>query len=292
MTGGGLYLFVTPDQSRPGNAASKLWRMGYRFRTRQKTYSIGPYGNGKDGTFSLPDARRERDKAKDLLKEGKDPSTEKQLDKHRQAAARPFEQWADEWLAKKKVEKVKRGRIVAVRDPKTIEVLKLRVGYVKDRFGKLCRQNAPQAWSDRERLWNDVEAFEVRKDAQLAREVEFALPSEMSEAQGIDLARDFVRGEFVDRGMIADLNLHWDMAEDGMPKPHAHVMLTMRAVDENGFGGKVREWNRTEMLERWRRRWAELANERLAELDVDARIDHRSLEAEGLAPEPQTQNGP
>ena len=134
VTGGWLYLFVTPDESRPGNAASKLWRMGYRFHTRQKTYSIGPYGNGKDGTFSLADARRERDKAKDLLKEGKDPSTEKQLVKHRQAAARPFEQWADEWLAKKKVEKVKRGRIVAVRDPKTIEVLELRVGYVKDRF--------------------------------------------------------------------------------------------------------------------------------------------------------------
>jgi integrase len=130
VTGGWLYLFVTPDVSRPGNAASKLWRMDYRFRGRQRTYSIGPYGNGKDGTFSLADARRERDKAKDLLKEGKDPSIEKQLDKHRQTAARPFGQWADEWLAKKKVEKVKRGRIVAVRDRKT-----------KDRFGKLCRQD-------------------------------------------------------------------------------------------------------------------------------------------------------
>jgi len=85
--------------------------------------------------------RRERDKAKDLLKEGKDPSTEKQLDKHRQAAGRTFGQWCDEWLAKKKVEKVKRGRIVAVRDPKTIEVLELRVGYVKTRFGKMCRQD-------------------------------------------------------------------------------------------------------------------------------------------------------
>jgi hypothetical protein len=53
-------------------------------------------------------------------------------------AAWRFKRWADEWLAKKKVEKVKRGRIVAVRDPKIIEVLELRVGYVKDRFGKLC----------------------------------------------------------------------------------------------------------------------------------------------------------
>jgi Ti-type conjugative transfer relaxase TraA len=155
----------------------------------------------------------------------------------------------------------------------------------------LLPENAPQAWSDRERLWNDVEAFEVRKDAQLAREVEFALPREMTQAQGIELARDFVRGEFVDRGMIADLNMHWDMAEDGMPKPHAHVMLTMRAVDERGFGRKVRDWNRTEMVERWRERWAELANERLAELDIDARIDHRSLEDQGIALEPQSQIG-
>src|SRR6201994_4015340 len=155
----------------------------------------------------------------------------------------------------------------------------------------LLPEDAPQAWRDRERLWNDVEAFEVRKDAQLAREIEFAIPREMTQAQGIELARDFVRGEFVDRGMIADLNVHWDMAEDGMPKPHAHVMLTMRAVDQNGFGQKVREWNRTEMLERWRERWAELANERLAALDIDVRIDHRSFEAQGIALEPQSQIG-
>jgi Ti-type conjugative transfer relaxase TraA len=155
----------------------------------------------------------------------------------------------------------------------------------------LLPENAPEAWRDRERLWNDVEAFEVRKDAQLAREVEFSLPREMTQAQGIELARDFVRDEFVDRGMIADLNVHWDIGEDGMPKPHAHVMLTMRAVDENGFGQKVRDWNRTEMVERWRERWAELANERLAELDIDARIDHCSLEAQGIALEPQNQIG-
>jgi Ti-type conjugative transfer relaxase TraA len=155
----------------------------------------------------------------------------------------------------------------------------------------LLPKNAPEAWSDRERLWNDVEAFEVRKDAQLAREVEFALPREMTQAQGIELARDFAQSEFVDQGMIADLNVHWDAAEDGRPKPHAHVMLTMRSVDENGFGQKVRDWNRTEMVERWRERWAEHVNERLAELDIDTRIDHRSLEAQGIGLEPQSQIG-
>ncbi|MFY9656440.1 MAG: MobQ family relaxase, partial [Methylocystis sp.] len=152
-------------------------------------------------------------------------------------------------------------------------------------------EKAPAAWNDREGLWNDVEAFEARCDAQLAREVEFALPREMTQAQGIELARDFVQAEFVDQGMIADLNVHWDRAEDGTPKPHAHVMLTLRSVDENGFGPKMRDWNRTELVERWRERWAEHANERLAELDIDARIDHRSLEDQGVALEPQSQIG-
>ena len=155
----------------------------------------------------------------------------------------------------------------------------------------LLPDGAPEHLSDRERLWNEVEACEMRKDAQLAREVEFAIPREMTQAQGIELARDFAQSEFVDQGMIADLNVHWDIGEDGMPKPHAHVMLTMREVDEDGFGKKQREWNRTEMVERWRERWAEHVNERLAELDIDARIDHRSLEAQGIDLEPQTQIG-
>jgi Ti-type conjugative transfer relaxase TraA len=174
-----------------------------------------------------------------------------------------------------------------------------RLGRVQDFSAKrgvvhsevLLPENAPEQWSDRQRLWNDVEAFEVRKDAQLAREVEFAIPREMTQAQGIELARDFAQAEFVVSGMIADLNVHWDIGEDGMPKPHAHIMLTMRSVDENGFGQKVRDWNRTEMVERWRERWAEHVNERLAELDIDARIDHRSLEAQSIALEPQSQIG-
>ncbi|TWG90254.1 plasmid mobilization system relaxase [Mesorhizobium sp. J18] len=155
----------------------------------------------------------------------------------------------------------------------------------------LLPENAPVVWEDRERLWNDVEAVELRKDAQLAREIEFAIPREMTQAQGIELARDFAQAEFVDQGMIADLNVHWDIGEDGMPKPHAHVMLTMREVDEDGFGKKQRDWNRTEMVERWRERWASHVNERLVELDIDARIDHRSLEAQGIDLEPQTQIG-
>ncbi|MFA6117623.1 MAG: Ti-type conjugative transfer relaxase TraA [Sphingomonas sp.] len=151
---------------------------------------------------------------------------------------------------------------------------------------------APEQLGDREKLWNEVEAAEKRIDAQLAREVEFAIPREMTREQGIELARDFVRDEFVDRGMIADLNVHWDVGTDGMPKPHAHVMLTMREVGEDGFGKKNRDWNRTDLLEKWRERWSEHVNQRLAELDIDARIDHRSLEAQRIELEPQHKIGP
>ncbi|ODU30006.1 Ti-type conjugative transfer relaxase TraA [Sphingopyxis sp. SCN 67-31] len=153
-------------------------------------------------------------------------------------------------------------------------------------------EGAPERLSDRETLWNEVETGEKRKDAQLAREVEFAIPREMDKAQGIELARDFVQAEFVARGMIADLNVHWDMGADGQPKPHAHVMLTMREVGPDGFGAKERDWNRTELVEQWRERWADHVNQRLAELDIDARIDHRSLEAQGIDLEPQDKIGP
>ncbi|KQZ73883.1 conjugal transfer protein TraA [Sphingopyxis sp. Root214] len=161
----------------------------------------------------------------------------------------------------------------------------------------LLPESAPDEWRDRERLWNDVEAFEKRKDAQLSREVEFAIPREMNQAQGIELARDFVQREFVDHGMVADLNVHWDIGADGQAKPHAHVMLTMRQIvvgedGEAGFGAKVRDWNRTELVEQWRERWADHVNERLAELDIDARVDHRSLEAQGIDLEPQDKIGP
>jgi len=156
---------------------------------------------------------------------------------------------------------------------------------------------ARAAWPDQAKLWNAVEAGEKRKDAQLAREVEFSIPREMDQQQGIALARDFVQREFVDRGMVADLNVHWDIAEDGGPKPHAHVMLTMREVahDQDGaarFGGKVRDWNSTELLNHWRGAWSEHVNERLAQLGIEARIDHRSFKDQGIDLEPQDKIGP
>ena len=151
---------------------------------------------------------------------------------------------------------------------------------------------APERLNDRATLWNEVEGAEKRKDAQLAREVEFSIPRELNQQQGIQLAREFVEKQFVERGMVADMNVHWDMGQDGQPKPHAHVMLSMREVGPEGFGQKVREWNSTALLQEWREAWADHVNERLAELDIDARIDHRTLEAQGIDLEPQHKIGP
>ncbi len=128
-----------------------------------------------------------------------------------------------------------------------------------------------------EQLWNSLDAAEKRVDAQLAREIEFALPIELNEAQSIHLARAFIRDQFVLRGMIADWSLHWDKGN-----PHVHVLLTMRALTEPGFGRKMLEWNNKTLLQTWREKWAEYANFHLHLHQHAVRIDHRSYEAQGI----------
>ena len=150
---------------------------------------------------------------------------------------------------------------------------------------------ASPSFSNRALLWNTVEAGEKRNDAQLAREVEFALPREMNQAQGIDLARSFAADQFVSRGMIADLNVHWDIGEDGQAKPHAHVMLTLREVDGDAFGRKVREWNAAALVKQWREAWSDHVNQRLSELDIDEHVEHRSFDVQGIDLEPQGKRG-
>ena len=76
-------------------------------------------------------------------------------------------------------------------------------------------ESAPARWADRGTLWNEVEAGEKRKDAQLARDIEISLPRELGRAEAIRLAQDFVREQFVDPGMVADINVHWTQARDG-----------------------------------------------------------------------------
>lgn len=157
----------------------------------------------------------------------------------------------------------------------------------------LLPAGAPAAWRDREALWNAVATGERRRDAQMAREIEIALPRELSLAANIALARDFVQAECVRLGMVADLAVHLVRGSDGLPQLHAHILLTLRHIGpEGGFGLKARGWNDPALLARWRERWASLANARLAACDRDIRIDHRSLAAQGVALIPQKKIGP
>ena len=151
---------------------------------------------------------------------------------------------------------------------------------------------APEWMKNREKLWNAVEAAENRKDSQLAREFNFALPREFTKEQNIELAREFVQNEFIAKGMVADLCIHDGKGKDGEEQPHAHVMLTLRNVTEEGFGLKERSWNAKENLLQWREAWAECANKHLALNDIDQRIDHKTLEGQGIDLEPQKKIGP
>src|SRR6185437_11669075 len=139
-------------------------------------------------------------------------------------------------------------------------------------------EGAPSWVFDREALWNAIERVERRKDAQLAREVEIALPAELTKDEQVALLRDFVGQAFTAKGMVADTAIH----RDNPKNPHAHVLLTTRALTSEGFGPKRRDWNDTKQLLAWREHWAELANEHLARAGHDIHIDARSLSAQGL----------
>ncbi len=89
---------------------------------------------------------------------------------------------------------------------------------------------APQEWQDREKLWNAVEEVETAKDSRLAREFVVALPIELSREEQIELLQEFIREQFISDGMCADAAIH---DTDGH-NPHAHILLTVRPLDEQG----------------------------------------------------------
>ena len=133
---------------------------------------------------------------------------------------------------------------------------------------------------DRQALWNAVERQEKRADAQLAREINMALPHELTDGQRLQLVRDFVAAHFVARGMVADVAIHRPVSAKGddARNHHAHVTLTLRQATKNGLRAvKTREWNSDAMLKQWRRAWAEHQNTALRAHGQQARVDHRTL---------------
>jgi hypothetical protein len=167
-----------------------------------------------------------------------------------------------------------------VRDARTGEVHDYTRKHGVEHTEILAPVHAPDWARDRSSLWNAVEDVERRRDAQVAREVRVALPSELTTAQNADLVRAFVQEQFVDRGMIADIALHAPGREGDQRNHHAHIMLTTREIGPEGFGAKNRDWNAKELLVDWRSSWAEHVNDTLERCHVHERVDHRTLEAQ------------
>ena len=171
----------------------------------------------------------------------------------------------------------------------------------------LLSDHAPREYADRSVLWNAVEKVEKAKNSQLAREIEIALPAELTREENISLVRMFVKEQFVSTGMCADMCIH----DNGGGNPHAHIMLTMRPILEDGnwgdkqrkeyilnaHGGRIydakkrqykckseptTDWNEQTKAEDWRKAWAAYANTALRIGGHAAAVDHRSYKRQGI----------
>ncbi|MBS4429245.1 conjugal transfer protein [Pectobacterium punjabense] len=125
-------------------------------------------------------------------------------------------------------------------------------------------------------LWNEVERVERQKDGQTARYFDVAIPCELGNDDKIKLVVEYCQKNFVDKGMIADIAFH-DL--DGQ-NPHAHVMLTLKPITDDGFGKKERSWNDKKNVILWRESWAVIANRYLAAAGSSERVDHRSIDTQ------------
>ena len=179
----------------------------------------------------------------------------------------------------------------------------------------LLPPHAPPDFADRSTLWNAVEKIEKAKNSQLAREIEVALPVELDREKQIQLVREYVQANFVSDGMCADIAIH----DKKNGNPHAHIMLTMRPLEQSGeWGAKSKkeyildkngqriklkngsfktrkvdltDWNDKGKAEVWRQAWADVTNKYLAEQNIPQRIDHRSYERQGIEQIPTVHMG-
>ena len=177
--------------------------------------------------------------------------------------------------------------------------------------------NAPAEYADRQTLWNAVDAAEKRADAQTARRFVITLPKELTYEQNLALIRAYCQEQFVDKGMVCDLYYHDE--HDG--NPHVHLLLTMRAMDEQGRwlpktkttfvldenGERIRgkngrwlrdrqntvDWSNPQNGEIWRHEWEVAQNNALEAAGRTERVDMRSFERQGIVDlEPQVHLGP
>ncbi len=175
--------------------------------------------------------------------------------------------------------------------------------------------NAPPEYADRNTLWNAAEATEKQWNSQLARRVILAIPRELPPEQHVALLRDYCREFFVSKGMIADFAIH----DKGDGNPHAHILLTMRAMDAKGKwipkshkiydldenGERIRlasgrwkshkentvDWNDQKYAEIWRQGWSDTVNRYLEAAGRAERLDLRSYARQGIDKVPTVHMG-
>lgn len=154
----------------------------------------------------------------------------------------------------------------------------------------LLPENAPEEFYDLQTLLTAIDQMEKRYDARTGRSLRLSLPNDMnlSTEDRITLARDYIREIFVTQGMCAILAIHEGKNIDPQKNnPHAHIILTDRPVDTNGFcSRKNRDWNQTAQLRKWRRLWSEHQNRFFKERGLDLEVSHESLEVQGINHEP------
>lgn len=180
-------------------------------------------------------------------------------------------------------------------------------------------EHIPKEFSKREYLWNEVEKIEKSKNSQLARNLLFTLSRELNGEDRIKLISEFIEENFTSKGMIADCNIHNPTASDNEEQPHAHILLTLREIDEQGNwkarskkeyildenGEKIKlksgnyksrkvnlnDWNELDKAKEWRENFSKKANEYLARNNIDKRIDPRTFGEQGREELPQVHLG-
>ncbi len=189
----------------------------------------------------------------------------------------------------------------------------------------LLPDHAPKEYLDRQTLWESVTKVEKKSNAQLAREVEVALPVEFSKELQLVVIREYVQINFVSKGMCVDIAIH----DKKNGNPHAHILLTTRPIKADGSWGtkekkeyardengnciplidkktgkqkldkrneklwkritvQANDWNDRGNVEKWRKSWADICNRYLS---TEQQIDHRSYERQGLPLEPTIHEG-
>ena len=176
--------------------------------------------------------------------------------------------------------------------------------------------HAPPGYADRATLWNAVEAVENQWNSQLARRIVLAFPVEVPKEQYLSMIKEFCQEQFVSKGMIADFAIH----DKGDGNPHAHILLTLRAMDEHGKwlpkarkvydldknGERIQlpsgnwkchkentvDWNDQKYAEIWRHSWEVVTNRYLEAAGRPERVDLRSFERQGVQQIPTVHLGP